>query len=293
VTGQGEHTLTKALHKAWRESSKPPKFGTYVDGDQTTSSNGSAYWESEIRPTLLDVCNDTSADACNAWLNDTFEKPGQAISLEALRGTRDVFTAIEATAFARWAVKTLLLYSHPLARSTSDAAIRQDNTVRAAHPAKWTDVDPLYRDLRRTGDFPADLSLWLAQADTATQPSSPDDLSVDLVHTFSASGGGGVGQATTIGLAIPPAPRVLYFQLAYHPLYDFSHPIEATGGAVRIWPSAKRALDLATLPALDDRQLATYRKLFRSAGLQVGVDGLGGRVDLSNGLAGLTEPFGF
>jgi hypothetical protein len=99
------------------------------------------------------VCNsnDAGRDNCNGWLNQEFDEPALPVLEAAIAHLRPL-DAADTLIFARWWTKRMLLSKHP--------AVREQHWKTDQRP--WTLWQPDWLpDLRATGEFPMDLTLWM------------------------------------------------------------------------------------------------------------------------------------
>jgi hypothetical protein len=254
-SGQGEHVLTrwfpKRYVKRYDGSADDPRFFIEVNGEPVTSRDGAVVWRDHIATVMLPpVCSD-----CNNWLNNTFEVPAKPYVRSALDDLQPL-AGPGVVALARWAAKTLLLARHP------DAAYEG---LRDRVPRAWVLPDDLLPRMRKTGQLPDDLSLWAAVIDSASATTpAPRVDPVVLPRTMRSDGAGGVGNATVVGFDLPKLSRQarVEFQLIYHPLMNITHPLEAAGLVIRLWPNPPDSLDLAALPRLDEASAAQLGRAF-------------------------------
>jgi hypothetical protein len=223
-------------------------FMQEIDGQPTQVGDGRTHWSPNLPRVMLPaVCSN-----CNSWLNKTFEEPAQPYvraaidNLDALdeKGTR---------AFALWWVKTLLLMSHPQAQ----------RRFFRRNPKQWSTFPPdVLPRLRNTGEFPPDLSLWMAlQHDESGSSRLPAGVRIMLPPTFRKDTTIQHCNYTDWAMLLPNG-KFLAFQLVYHPQCDFVHPFEAAGLATRLWPKPP-SLHLAQHPVLDADGWRQWRNLFR------------------------------
>lgn len=255
VPGQGEHVRPQWLRRRWNGR------GPYTH-ESSGPSRGRPKSRRNLSVVLLPACGVDSPTDCNAWLNNTFEKPAQPFLEDILDGRRPVLTAgVEPV--ARWAVKTLLLSSHPEAR----------NMDRLPQGRPWELPADMLPAMRRTGLLPDDLSLWMAIVDPSASPIAvPAFETVMLPRVFRADGAGGTGASRIMGFgtSVPNGPR-LVFQLVFHPLTDIEHPLEAAGLVTRLWPSPPPQIDLAALLPIDPAAEGQWGAVFGSGGGAMGL----------------------
>lgn len=125
--------------------------------------------------------------------------------------------------------------------------------------------------LRRTGQFPNDLSLWVGVFDpSALSTALPSFDTILLPCVTRGDGAGGTGAGTTVGVGLHSG-GCLAFQLAFHPLIDIEHPFEAAGLVTRLWPNPPAVLDPRSLPVLDRIGWRGLARVFGTGGLSVGL----------------------
>jgi hypothetical protein len=287
ATGQGEHVLPRWFLKRYAATTK--SFTRLVNGTPIAGRGGSPFVEYPIAAVLLPVCGVNAANDCNGWLRDEFEKPRQPAVEDVLNG-RGLFDTVRVYAFARWWVKTLFLRCHPQSEDKTNARIRQPGVPdRVATSRPWDIREDLYPQLRATGQFLDDLSLWATFVDLRDPGVPlPDDPHVGQHRTVRADGGGGLGQVATKGYLTAAyrsgRPLVLSLQLVYHPLCNIAHPFEAAGVATRLWPNPPALLDPATHPVIGKTQHDQWARTFRPSGGRIGLDGYpGGRLPADGG----------
>ncbi|GLL05129.1 hypothetical protein GCM10017581_068760 [Dactylosporangium matsuzakiense] len=216
------------------------------------------------RVMLREICSSGDrVDNCNSWLEHTFEQPARELVLGLAAG-RTLLADAEVVAFARWATKTVLLYMHP--SSTYEGSLFKDRTGWASFPPHWL------TDLRQTGAFPADLSLWLALHDPQSEGVAlPGDVVLALPgRTTRDDGGGGVPEAANLSLRLDDN-RVLAFSLAFHPLCDVVHPFVDGMLALHLWPNPPESINFASRPVLGRQGFAQWQGLWSNNGTSFGV----------------------
>jgi hypothetical protein len=201
------------------------------------------------------VCGqqDAGKDNCNGWLNRTFEESAQPY-IRAAIDDLDALDTKGTRVFALWWTKTLLLMSHPQAQMR----------FFRRNPKPWSTFPPdVLPRLRKTGEFPPDLSLWMTlQHDESGSNRLPAGLRIMLPPTFRRDTTVQRCNYTDWAMRLPNE-KFLAFQLVYHPQCNFIHPFEAAGLATRLWPEPPTSLHLATHPILDADGWRQWRDLFR------------------------------
>jgi hypothetical protein len=267
ATGRGEHIDNKAwLTRFWDPQSP---FTLEVNGRVRMSGADGERREHRspvlVRLMLPAVCNsrDAGADNCNGWPNREFDEPALPVLETAIAGLRSL-NAADTLTFARWWTKRMLLSKHP--------AVRERHWNTGQHP--WTPWPaPWLPQLRTTGQFPLDLTLWMWVQGTDSGTSLPSAPHIHLPHTFvdDGSDGGGTSQSTSYSFRLPNGSMV-GFQLVSHPLVDLRHPFEEAGLMTRLWPEPPDRLDLTTHVQLDERGFDQLANLFLDAGGAVGLE---------------------
>jgi hypothetical protein len=232
-----EHVIPSWLFKCYETPGAGP-FTMVRRPTPLTRRDGRPVASPSLERVLLDVCPD-----CNAWLNDTFEVPAK-IPIRRLGGGQTIADA-DAFAVARWAAKTLILYGHPAAR-------RSNQLHMSIQRPMLQDGAELARALRRTGEIPADVSLWAASIDKKHDPQThvvPERIWPS--RTSRTDGAGGPVDAINLGLGVHSMALTVTMTLVSHPLVDIENHWEEAGLAMRIWPNPPARLTLTDLPALD------------------------------------------
>ena len=274
ASGQGEHVLPRWLLKRWKGQGP---FTIWAGGEPLKARGGAVARYQNIERVLLPVCGDGSRNNCNGWLNLTFEGEAQR-PMEALLNDLAAIGEPDVTAVARWAVKTLLLYRHPLARHMEREKVRQWRDEYAdRHEQSALSLPPdLLPQMRQTGRLPADVSLWVAVVDEDTKPLAPPaiDLFSMPSRVHREDGAGGRPGSSTLGfgpLGSNGAGTRMVFHLLFHPLIDVRHPLEEQGLVSRLWPRPPTALDPQLLPRLDAAAGRYVGGWFQPSGMSVGL----------------------
>ncbi|MEV7660133.1 hypothetical protein AB0O39_39055 [Streptomyces anulatus] len=220
--------------------------------------------ERELLPRImLPVCGSRDPMNCNGWLNSTFEAAGKP----QVRAVLDDLRRIEGdavAAFARWAVKTVLLYAHPLASNSEIGHLDVGRSVIGL-------PDPALPAMRQTGKIPEDLTLWMAVIDPAGPPDRlPAVDRVGLPRIVWPGEDGSDCSGATVGLSLPDG-RTVVFQLLFHPLVDIVNPFESSGWVTKLWPGPPAALDIATHPVLGTDGRRELTRWFYVGGVEIGV----------------------
>lgn len=239
VRSQGEHVLPNWFLKRWNGHGP---FTIKINDKPVAERSGNAHRE-QLARVMLPVCGSNSLSDCNKWLNDTFENPARQHVRAALDELRPV-TGQGVTALARWAAKTLLLHHHPAAVNSQIGHLgsRRDALVLP---------DTLLPTLRKTGQFPEDLSLWMGVVDPNAAPVDlPRFDMIALPQIDRPDGAGGTSCSAMLGWSLPNGMQAV-FHLMLHPLFDIENPFETAGWATRLWPVPPASLDITTHPALD------------------------------------------
>ncbi|MFE1518259.1 hypothetical protein OH769_34340 [[Kitasatospora] papulosa] len=259
VRSQGEHALPRWLFRRW-EGQGP--FTILVNGEPAAKRDGGTERD-ELPRVTLPVCGSRDPMDCNGWLNSTFEVAGKP----QVRAVLDHLQPIEGAAvaaFVRWVVKTVLLYAHPLAQYSEIGHMGVKGSVLEVPGSALT-------VMRRTGEFPEDLTLWMAVVDPAgPSVGSPVVDRVCLPRIIRADGGVSDSSSATVGLSLPDGRTVL-FQLLFHPLIDVVNPFESSGWATRLWPDPPAALDIAAHPVLGAEGRRELTSWFFVGGAEIGI----------------------
>ncbi|MET8605700.1 hypothetical protein ABZV92_19375 [Streptomyces rubiginosohelvolus] len=214
---------------------------------------------------MLPVCGQESSIGlkCNDWLNTTFEQPAK-IPVRTLLDELRPLSGRGVLTFARWAVKTLLFSAHP-------QALYAEPPRRSRQ--QWDFPDSWLPSLRDTGEFPADLSLWMTVFDPDGSDTdgefAPDDQLL-LPHVQHPDGGG-PGQATHLGFGLPNG-RAVQLQLVSHPHTDICHPFEDSGLAVRLWPTPPDGLDIRAISLLGPAAGRQFTRTFIRGGAHISLE---------------------
>jgi hypothetical protein len=251
ATGQGEHTLPRGFLRRWQGQGG---FKRYVNGQVITGRDGFPQETNDVSPLLLPCCGSGTRNDCNGWLNQQFEIPG----LPHVRAALDdlhVLDRVGTVLFARWWVKTLLLLHHP---DTRDSFPKGDTIP-------WEMPPELLPNLRASGHFPPELSLWVALADGNAGTAQLADTLRIFLPIVPVNGHAQQLEAGLDGFSLPNG-RLVLFQLVFHPRCDFDHPFEKAGLAVRLWPNPPASFDITSGPALSAAGLAQWKALFVAGG---------------------------
>ncbi|MFM9462709.1 hypothetical protein ACKI1K_07625 [Streptomyces scabiei] len=272
VRGRREHVLPSWFLK--RHNGQGP-FTTEVNGEPVAYASG-VVERDHLARLMLPVCGKGEEPAggrdCNGWLNTAFEQPAKI----PVRATLDDLKPIDGPAvraFVRWAVKTLLLASHPDAERSEPP--QRDRSA-------WEFPDDWLPGLRTTGDLPADLSLWLGIIDpSADEESRAPDEQFLLPRIHHPHAAGGPGQATNLGFGLPDG-RMAQFQLLSHPVMEIGHPADEAGLVVQLWPLPPNRLDINALPILSGEDSRRIARTFVRGGTSIGL--MPGQTRLPEGL---------
>jgi hypothetical protein len=232
-SGQGEHNPARwFLKRLWDEGG----FTYEVNGEPIRARNGSPLSAAPLPPYLLPAC-----PRCNRKLNQRYEEPGMPAVRAVFDRGEALATSEEVAAFARWWIKTMLLFQHPETKSTFPRVEMRNH---------WDLPVSVYMDLVE-GSLPPDASLWLAAADEEKGYARlPELLRIYLPTTSDSQGVGGKPATLLLGFR-QVETRILLGQLVLHPLCDFEHPFEQLGLVARLWPEPPDRFDIAALPVLD------------------------------------------
>ncbi|MER5356583.1 hypothetical protein ABT093_40480 [Kitasatospora sp. NPDC002551] len=260
VSSQGEHVLPRWLFARW--AGQGPF--TFFEGSEPIAKRNGKTERDQLARVMLPVCGVDSPSNCNGWLNDSFEVAGKP----QVRAVLDALQSITGSAvvdFARWVTKTLLLHDHPLAVNSEIGHLDLPGRNALELPP------PGLRGLRHTGQFPEDVSVWMAVVDpNGAVVTMPEFELVVLPDVHRPDGAGGKCGATTLGLSLPNDLMVT-LQLISHPLIDIVHPFEASGQVTRLWPNPPAALDVTALPVLDAAGGRALNKWFAVGGASIGL----------------------
>jgi hypothetical protein len=233
-----EHVFPTWFLQLWDDTGP---FTFRISGKPLRTRAGAIKTSPKLWRTMLACCT-----ICNGDLDRLFEKPAKDPVRRLMRDMQSINDHAEVENVARWAIKTLLLASHPEADQTAFASPADDE-----RDDPWDDYPRGVLRSIRVGTVPVDTSLWFALTDPA-RPGLLDPPFEDVVlrRTSRPDDLGGSGQARTTGFGLADG-RIAWFQLAYHPLHDFEHPFERHGLVTRLWPNPPRCLEVRDHPVLD------------------------------------------
>jgi hypothetical protein len=203
-----------------------------------------------LPPKLLPICDESTGGRCNQTLSERFEQAATRAAVKAMFGA-GVLHVSEAGRAVEWWLKTALLSVHPRAYEPGDIQKPVWDGGDDHDLFTWTvtGLSP-----------PSNVSLWVAlptstsYGDAEALPRSGNNV-IDL-PTWTLTGRDRVSRISVFGLAS------LQFHLLYHPGWDVTHPFEASGQAIRIWPWAGGELDLSAAPRLDGPSLRGWLDLW-------------------------------
>lgn len=222
-------------------SYEPDEFSTSINGvDDGRRVDTLMRWK-------LPVCVD-----CNGWLARTYEDQVKRFvptlfGAEGDSAIRSVsLNDLEARAFTRWAMKTLLLMRHPQTR-------RRWAGKSARVTDAWPIEDAQMRAWRLSSELPAGLRLWIARTDplrgNVEMVRGPQRLIPDSSH------------ATFVGLGTGGGSELL-MSLGWHIPDRRGHPMAHAGLTWELSPQAHGPLDLASLPLLNAPGRAQFLRGF-------------------------------
>ncbi|MGW4815520.1 hypothetical protein ACWEPB_28270 [Kitasatospora cineracea] len=260
VDSKGEHVFPRWLYKRWKGQGP---FTIFKGAEPTTKANGKTE-RGQLARVMLPMCGTDKPNNCNGWLEHNFERPGK-LAVRSVIDELQPITGDGVTAFARWVAKTMILHSHPLAEDSEIGHLDLPGRGVLELP------DSAFRRLRESGQFPEDLSVWMAVSDPAeTSGAAPAFERFLLPRTDRPDGAGGRCGAAALGLSLPNG-LMMTFQVVFHPLVDIVHPFEASGQATRLWPNPPAALDIKALPILGAASDRAMTSLFISGGGGLGL----------------------
>lgn len=222
----------------------------------------------EVPRVMAAVCSSRSANDCNNWLEKNFEHDGEPVVRQVLSGTWSLDGA--ATRYlARWAIKTLLVMEHP---ETDHRPFG-----RAEHPMRLP--DRFLGDMRRSGEMPPDVSLWMYLVDndlTSEVPVQDQPMPSRLTRRETGPDGrfrietcaGGPWSAASgeFGSLAQSSPH-LGLQILVHPLGDIEHPASAGGLVTQLWPNAPQTLTSTAITAVSPRTAKNLARCFTPTGM--------------------------
>lgn len=248
---KGEHVLPLWLLERWRPASAD-KLLFEIAGHELRNKAGHPLSSTSIPPVRLPVCDQQTGRNCNGTLDRLFEKTGKPVVRALLGRSESLDTPEQVRAFARWCLKTLLLLHHPAARCD----------LPELTSAAWNVDNRIYRHMIETGEFPEDLSLWLALAGPDNEPGELSQPGLFLLPHVSSLGRDGRSETGIHGFSLS-GEGVLLLQLVLHPRCDIAqHPFEAAGLALKLWPHPPPSLDLDSLVSISRVGYQQLSRLF-------------------------------
>lgn len=186
-------------------------------------------------------------ESCNTELNRRFEPAKEALRRLFAGRANVTVPAEDVEPIALWFIKTLLLYAHP--------AVRYGNPLVDAQAVRWTESESdrrMYDWLVNGAAPPAGLSLWVFRSDEAEV--EPANRFVVPLPNLTADG------STVDFVCFSTTWHGLNTTLVFHPGWEITHPMEAEGTAVRLWPDCPRGpLDLGALEVQSHRTVRWAR----------------------------------
>lgn len=229
-TRLGEHVIPTWLI----DDLFPPADGPYttdVNGEPVRTREGRPRGHNYLPRLILPVCN-PNGHGCNAQLNTRFETTDAKAGVRGMHAAATL-TPAKAEAAGQWWLKTLLLSKHP------DAAVPGDGPPRPVWDRPIE--DQLYTWMVDGTDPPAHVSVWMSRRGPHVE--SGDSADVERINLPHFEFGGKVHRSRASVLGIGD----LYGTVVVHPGWQLTHPLEASGHAVRIWPWPGGPLDMAAL----------------------------------------------
>lgn len=214
-------------------------------GDRVVATND------HMERVLLDVC-----EGCNRWSNQEFEVPAKPHVRCLLGG--GAISGRDVSSVARWAIKTILLYSHPDTRFTQTSHLEAEGELKRS---RFDGLTPVLRGLRSTNTIPHDISLWLwVRSEEVTEVRLADVEPVRLPRIIGP--GGGPAQRAGLGLGFTDGSgRSIQFLLCWHPLMDVANPHEGAD-VLRVWPTESGLIDPGSMKALGRQDSKTAGSWF-------------------------------
>lgn len=265
-TRLGEHVLPNWLVRDLFPPSDGP-YTTHINGEPVPNRHGEPRQSDHLTRILLPMCNKDTGGRCNGTLDTRFETNIARTAIRAMFAGEDL-TALESEAAGVWWLKTVLLSRHPLAEGADDGPLR---------PVWVEPVDgSLYSWMIDGSAPPPYVSVWVSRrGENVGAPDEDLDIERIVLPSFDV---GGINYTSRVGLL---GVRELLITLLVHPGWETTHPLEATGQAVRIHPRTVGPLRMAALENCD----ANAQKLWGST-FATGV-----RLTLADGYNPLGDPW--
>lgn len=223
---RGEH-VWPAWYLRHLDMKGRPIGGWSINGEPMLDRNDRQVHPTERQRVFLDACR-----SCNQELNRRFEVPAKPIIKDLVdAGWAGEILQGDLEVVGLWFAKVLLLLGHPRAHH-SDSRFDFDRRERFVGPGP--DLSWLVTD----APAPADLSLWVFNADTSLNESMHEVV----VPRIPPNGDGGVLNYLQV------AEDGICASLLWHPGWPVSHPLVAQGFAWELLHGAPEGGDISQLP---------------------------------------------